>query len=1010
MPGTQQWCFGPFRLDPATRSLWQDDALLPLSPKPFDVLAYLVAHAGEVVSKERLLEAVWPQTAVTEGVLKTCLGQIRQALGENARTPQYIVTLHRRGYRFIAPVVEYTEAVAGFAERPVVAMLGEHARHTDAEPLSILPHSSTSPSPWQLAGLAGRAAELALLQQSYAVALQGRRQLVLLTGDAGIGKTTLVDTFVAHLARAHAVRVGRGQCIEHHGAGEAYFPLLTALGNLSRSAHGQELMAIWRRYAPGWLLHMPTFVTGAELENLQRRSSGSGRARMWRELAEAIEVCTAEQPLVLILEDLHWSDSATVDWLAYMAQRRETARLLVLGTYRPQEIRAQAHPLYAVVQALCAHRQAIEIALPCLTVAEVSAYPSRYYGQRLFPDDLARILHHRTQGNPLFLKSLIEELQHREVLREGQTGWHLTVPLSTLNTLIPETLRQLVSRQLGRLAPEEQHILAVASVAGVEFAIAGVAAAAQRSVMDVEALCVQLVRRQQFLRECRHDPWPDGIHAKRYAFQHAIYQEILYERIPAGQRQLWHQQIGSQLEAGYGTRAREFAAELAGHFVRGGVTMAAIQYLDLAAEQGLKRSAYNEALQHLEQAFALLSQLPKSPVQTQHALMLHLNQGRAFIVTQGYAAPEVQHAYTQAYHLGQQLGDTPQLFPVLHGLWAFYCVRAEHHIARELAERCLHIALADRDATLMAEAHYALGESLLFVGQLEPAQQQLTAGLACYSAEHHTRRRSYDVSALQDPHVICLTTATWTWWLLGYQEQARLYREQALRLARQLNDPFSLALALGSAAYLAHFEKRPDVAQQHAEALIALATEQGFPFWHAIGTIMRGWALVAQAQAADGLAVLQQGLGVYRAIGAAVALPYYLSMLVEAYRTLHQVEKGLEVVNEALTHVERTGETYYAAELHRLHGELLLMQSASEEHYAEAEMSFEQALGLAQRQKAKTLELRVTISLCRLWQRRANLARAQQLLEGICAWFTAERDSVDIQEAQALLEQLRSSC
>jgi predicted ATPase len=383
--------------------------------------------------------------------------------------------------------------------------------------------------------------------------------------------------------------------------------------------------------------------------------------------------------------------------------------------------------------------------------------------------------------------------------------------------------------------------------------------------------------------------------------------------------------------------------------------------------------------------------------------MLHLNRGRAAIVMQGYGAPDVEHAYTQAYGLCQQLGDTPQLFPVLHGLWAFYCVRAEHRTARELAERCLSVAQPTDDVTLLAEAHYALGESLCFSGEFAAARTHLEQSLAYYPPEHYKSRRGYDVSALQDPRVVCLSIATWTLWFLGYPTQARLYHDQALELARQLADPFSLAFALVNAIYLAHLEGQRATAHTQAEALIALASEQGFPFWLAVGTMVRGWSLAGQSHSTEGIGQLLQGLEIYRATGAAVALPYYLSMLVEAYRHTTQPTAGLAVLAEAFTAAEHSGEVYYTAELHRLRGELLLMQEAAMGSLADVEGCFLQALDIARQQQAKALELRAAMSLCRLWQRQDKDAVARQMLAAVYARFTEGFDTADLQEARALL-------
>ena len=319
MPASPCWSFGPFRLDPMGACLWRGDQLIALRPKPFAVLACLVAHAEHVVSKETLLDAVWPNTVVSEGVLKTCMGQIRQALGETARAPRYIATVHRRGYRLMAPVTA-VEIPPGRSEAPSLPYPPMGASAQRPQPVS-------PPSRMVVA----RESELTHLHQCFAQALLGERQVVFITGEAGIGKSSLVETFVAQLPAAVDVWIGHGQCIEQYGAGEAYLPLLEALGQLGRRPDAVRLVTLLGQQAPNWLLQLPALVPAAEFEALRRRTRGTTQGRMLRELAEAVEALTAAPPLVLVLEDLHWSDLSTLEWLAYVAQRRTAAQLLRAG-------------------------------------------------------------------------------------------------------------------------------------------------------------------------------------------------------------------------------------------------------------------------------------------------------------------------------------------------------------------------------------------------------------------------------------------------------------------------------------------------------------------------------------------------------------------------------------------------------------------------------------------------------------------------------------------------------
>ena len=305
MPPVSPCSAVPMRLDLANERLWYGDQARALRPKTFALLRYLVEHPGQLLTKAALLEAIWPETAVSEVVLSVCIRELRQALGDDAKTPHFIETVHRRGYRFIGRLP-----------------LGDPSA----------PHSSAPAPP---PPLVGREHALQAMHRALATALTGVRQILFVTGEAGLGKTTLVDAFLTAVEGQGPLRIGRGQCLDHHGSGEAYLPVLEALERLCRGPEGPGLVKTLRHQAPTWVVQMPGLVSSAELEELQRRVLGSTRERMLRELAEALTVLTATQPLVLVLEDLHWSDYATLDVLAALARRREPARLLVLGTYRP---------------------------------------------------------------------------------------------------------------------------------------------------------------------------------------------------------------------------------------------------------------------------------------------------------------------------------------------------------------------------------------------------------------------------------------------------------------------------------------------------------------------------------------------------------------------------------------------------------------------------------------------------------------------------------------------------
>ena len=434
---------------------------------------------------------------------------------------------------------------------------------------------------------------------------------------------------------------------------------------------------------------------------------------MLRELAEALELLTAQQPLVLVLEDLHWSDPSTLDLLAVLARRREPARLLLIGTYRPPEVRRRAHPLHTVKQELQLHGHCVELPLTLLPEEAVAAYLASRLPGLPRVDRLARLVHQRTEGNPLFMVTLVESWLTQGVLLEQDGAWALPAGVEALHDSVPDSLRQMIDMQLDGLSAEEQRVLEAASVAGVEFSAAAVAAGLAQEAEHVDDWCTSLARRGQFLRASGEQTWPDGTVAGGYRFVHALYQQVLYHRVSAAQRVRLHQRIGARLEAGHGAQAGDMAAELAMHFERGRDAQRAVQYLRQAGQRSMERSAYVEAVAHLTRGLEVLQTLPDTPERTQQELTLHIALGAALIATKGYAAPEVEQIYARARQLCHHLDDPQQRFPVLHGLRSYYQTRAEYQTARALGEQLLTLAQQAQDSAMLLAAHRAVGTTLL---------------------------------------------------------------------------------------------------------------------------------------------------------------------------------------------------------------------------------------------------------------------------------------------------------
>jgi predicted ATPase len=710
------------------------------------------------------------------------------------------------------------------------------------------------------------------------------------------------------------------------------------------------------------------------------------------------------------------------------------------------DVLVQGHPLRAVKQELQTRGYCTELLLDFLTEEDMArylavrfAFPSPFQEEdrsegafRTSLQRLAGIIHRRTDGNPLFMVNVVNDLVARDVLVQSDGRWELKGEVEEVAGGVPESLQQLIAQQIERLSPETQRMLEVASVAGVEFSAAAVAAGMETEVDGIEEKCEALVRREHFLRARGTAEWPDGTVAARYGFLHALYQDVLYHWLTARRRQRLHQQIGERVEQAYGERAKEIAAELALHFEQGRDYRKAIQYLEQAGKNAAQRTAYVEAVAHLTKGLELLQTLPDTPERTQQELALQLTLSGPLMAIKGFGVPEVEKVLTRARELCQQVGETPQLFPALWRLVMFYFNRGEHRTSYELAEQMMQVAQSVQDQYCLSYAHLTLGWTLNMFGELTAMRTHAEQAIALYDPQQHPRSPFF----MGDPRVAGFSLAAWALWYLGYPDQALQRSQEALAMAKELPHPVGrISVLVWAAMFHLTLRREGPLAGELAEMGIALAIEQGFPYWVAYGTVARGGALAAQGQIEEGIAQMQQSLATLQAIRTVQGQPRQLAVLAEAYGKAGQVDEGLTLLAEALALVDKTGECYYEAELYRLRGELTLAQSRvrspafsvqtnqkakgknqkakitnpqplTPDRQGEAEACFLKAIEIAQKQQAKSLELRATTSLARLWQQQGNTKQAHKVLSEIYHWFTEGFDTKDLQEAKVLLGEL----
>jgi TOMM system kinase/cyclase fusion protein len=848
----------------------------------------------------------------------------------------------------------------------------------------------------------GREQEVGVLRERWAQVKEGSGHVVLLSGEAGIGKSRLVQMLKEQVAAEPQAWLTPCQCSPYY-QNTALYPMIELLERVALRFERDETPEQKVRKMEGLLVQygLPLAETVPLLAALLsvpltddytplNVSPEQQKQQTLRVLLTIQLRIAAQQPVLFVMEDLHWVDPTTLEFLSLLVDQGPTARILALWTFRPD---------FSPPWTGRAHLT--QVTLPRLARRQVAEMISRVAHGKTMPAEVVEQVVAKTDGVPLFVEELTKMVLESTLLQEREERYELTGLLPPL--AIPTTLHDSLMARLDRLAAVKG-LAQLAATLGREFSYELLCAVSSQDEKTLQRGLQQLVA-AEFLYQRGLPP------QATYLFKHALIQEAAYQSLLRSTRQQHHQRIAQVLEARFPEVCATQPELLAHHYTEAGLMAQAVPYWQRAGQRAVERSANLEAVAHLTKGLASLATLPDTPERAQQELDLQTTLGPALINTKGQAAPEVLHVYDRARELCQQVGQTPQLFRVLRGLWYFYLHRVELQTARELGQQLLNLARDIGDPALLLEAHYALGNTLNYLGEFPATQAHFAQGIALYDPQQH---RAHAFRYGQDPGMMCRAYAGVTLWLLGYPDQALQRSREGLMLAKELAHSYSLATALAFAAWLHHFRREWQLTQERAGAGIALSTEHGFKVLVAQGTIFRGWALAQRSAAAEtgqlqieeGIAQMQQGLAAWRATGAKVFRPYGLALLADAYAQVGQIEEGLTLLGEAMAAAKDSGERRWEAELHRLKGELLLVRSP--EQHAEAETCFHLALDIARRQEARSWELRAAMSQSRLWQRQGKQQEARELLAPVYGWFTEGFDTADLQEAKALLVELGS--
>jgi DNA-binding winged helix-turn-helix (wHTH) protein/tetratricopeptide (TPR) repeat protein len=945
--------FGPFRLDPVQRLLSRPGATIALRPKTLEVLLLLLRRPGEVVAKDELLATVWAGTAVSEYVLTTCISELRAALGDRSKPPRFLRTVHRTGYRLAV----------------------------DDPSLSTSADDVTDPP-----GMVGRERELARLRAALQQSHLGRRQIVFITGEMGIGKTTLANHFVTSCDGI----VARGQCVERFGAGEPYMPVLEAIGRLGRGEHERRVIDVMRRHAPAWLAAIPGLLPPEQRVVLRRETPAQTQESMLRQIADGFEALTEHQSMVLLLEDLHLSDHATLELLAALALREGPAHLIIVGTFRDAEVFPASSPFHRLRQQLLLHRQCEEIALAALDGGAIEDYLATRFAGLAIPAGLASTIRRRTEGNPLYIARLIDHLLEEDVMAVDRAAGVIRLRDADLGRHVPRTLRAMIEQRTDGLAPDEREVLEAASVVGEQFWSAGVAAALGCDRETVERQCTQLVRHHGFLVvDQGADAAPSALGA-RYGFSHALYQQVLYERIEVTRRQRAHAAIGAALRDAWGERAGDVAAELASHFERGGDAASAVGFFDRAAAAAAGSGANREAVGYIDRALALLE-----PGGDERRLDLLMMRGPAALAVSGYGSVDVHDNYRRALALARQLDNPMRQMSCLIALSTCQQTRGSlddgEDLAIELIRTGERIGLP---APLLAQLHNPLSQVRMYKGAVEESLALADAAVAAMQMFPMPPTPPDGRGALwADPSVMLHCQHGAVSFAAGRLAQAAVAVDAALRIARELRHPFNQASACTFAALYEDTMGRWGRAAVIAEEAIDAARAYDFPFWRGIAQIFRGHAMARGGDVQGGLACLREGIEVWGSTGARLATSNHLNLLADACLIAGDLPAARAALEGAETHATNTGERVFLAETYRL-------QAAC----ADADRAvalLHRAIETSRGQGTRLWELRSALALHRL----RGSDESHRQLTAVCEAFDGEPETRDVAEARAALAQ-----
>jgi len=802
----------------------------------------------------------------------------------------------------------------------------------------------------------GRGVERQRLRDAFHAATQGRGIMLCVTGEAGLGKTTLVEDFLAELQRHSAApTVGRGRSSERLAGSEAYLPFLEALDSVIKTS--PSIVPTMKARAPSWYVQVAASAD-TSVERLIAEAPAVSQERMKRELVAFLQEASALNPLVLFFDDLHWADASTVDIIAYLATRLAHLQLLVVATYRASEMRLTNHPFLPVALDMQSRGICQELPLELLSREDLDRFLALEFPQHQFPEAFAGLLYAKTEGHPLFMTDVVRYLRDKQVIGQLSGQWALVQTVPEIETDLPETVRSMIERKVARLGEGDRRLLQAASAQGYLFDSAVLARALQIDPAEVEERLQLLDRSYGLVTLRKEDELPDHTLTLRYRFVHVLHQNALYATLAPSRRAALSRSVAEALVLLHGDHQSAIASELAFLYQAARDWPRAAEYFLTAARNAGRIFANRECIALCERGLEMARRMREAPERTRQELKLMMTLGPSLMTTRGFAAAQTLKTHLRARELAQQLGDNVQLFRVLFGLTIVSVVRAEYDRARDFAEQCLRLAESEENDGMQVQAHWALGLALQHVGEFVEASAQLERSIVLYDPARHAEHAFLYGAILNRMHLARLQL------YMGDAERSATLADEGLRIARRMRHPIGVCNALSVAVTLEAFHRRFDTMSEMTDAMLRMADEHGLPYYAAIGRMMRGWTKAMRESIDEGCAEMRAGLDAHAQQETGQQRTYYLLLMAEALLHADRPAAALEVIGEAMNAVARTGERICESELRRIHGECLYGLDRQEEGSAELRL----AIDVARRQGANAFAQRARESLKTLTQ------------------------------------------